>query len=88
MMDPAAIANTLSGCIICHRRPVVAVRYFIPVTDEMYAAVVRLRQVPLKQNSTPALAYGLCKKHVRNIEKSAARAEARIYAVAKLMVEQ
>ena len=83
VMTPAEIADTLDGCILCHRRPVVSVGYFIPVNDQMYAAVVCLRQNPLKPNSTPALAYGLCRKHARNIERSAARVEARILAGAE-----
>lgn len=86
MMTPAEIADTLDGCILCHRRPIVSVGLFIPVNDAAYNAVMRLRDQPIRDGHTPTLGYGLCRKHARHLERSAQQVEARIFAAAEQAV--
>jgi len=86
MIDPNTLDDSLSGCILCGRTPIVSVGYFIPVNGATYAAVVRLRDHPLRDGCTPTLGYGLCRKHARNVERSAAQVEARILAAAEQAV--
>lgn len=49
-------------CIVCYGRSA-CVGVFYPSTDEARAAVLLLRQGPLRPDREPALGYGLCAEH-------------------------
>jgi hypothetical protein len=61
--DPLTTGAQLAGCVLCGRRPIKAVGLFVPDTDAMRAAVLRLRQYPTRARSSSAIAYGLCARH-------------------------
>lgn len=88
MRDPAEIAATLAGCIVCGRNPIVATGYFVPVGDECFTAVMRLRERPIVEGHTPTICYGLCRKHARNVERALGQVEARILAAASEVTVQ
>ena len=60
--DPMKMRDRIAGCILCGRR-VAAIGVFIPDTDDMRAAVLRLRTHVVPTRTTSAVTYGLCKRH-------------------------
>jgi len=81
-MTPAEVAATPIGCILCGRNPIVAIGCVIPVDDVTYAALMKLRELPVSDDQTPTLRYGLCAEHARHFERSATQAHAKILAAA------
>jgi hypothetical protein len=49
----------IDGCCLCGH-PTRNIGLFVPSNDEMIAVVLKLRRHPMRPNSTPCLAYGLC----------------------------
>ena len=88
MTDPTDAAEALAGCVLCHRLPVVTVGYYLPTNAESHAVVLRLRRRSLVDGKMPALVYGLCKRHSRNLGRSAQRADAVIVAMADRVTVQ
>ncbi|MDO8795077.1 MAG: hypothetical protein Q7J25_10710 [Vicinamibacterales bacterium] len=81
LFNAGAVGKTLAGCLLCGAR-VVMVGVFCPTDDEARAAILRLRQHALHTGSMPALVYGLCRRHARDLDRAAPQVEAAILAAA------
>jgi hypothetical protein len=85
--DPARVSEQLASCILCFA-PVAIVGIFIPQTPDMQAAVLRLRQHPLSEGRSTGIAYGLCRRHAADFDRSTEGVEAAIVAAADRVVMQ
>ncbi len=81
--DPTRMGRHLAGCLLCGRR-IAAVGVFLPKTDAMRAAILRLREHPVPARSTSAISYGLCRHHLaqpdvtKRVEKAIEAAAAKV----------
>jgi len=82
MKTPGEVARSLSACIICGGTPLVAFGHAIPMDDRTYAAVLKLREQPVPDDELPTLHYALCRRHARNLQRSAALVQEIILAAA------
>ena len=58
---PETVAAQMAGCVLCGD-PSAFVGVFVPTTDVMRAVILRLRTHAIPERSTPAIAYGLCRR--------------------------
>jgi hypothetical protein len=73
--DPLTMGAHLGGCLFC-RRPITVVGVFIPDSEPLKNAVLRLRTHPVPERTTSAFSYGLCERHIANPEQIADLVEA------------
>jgi len=85
--DPLRVSRHLTGCILCGA-PVAVVGIFVPQTDRMRRAVLLMREHPVREGSTMATAYGLCRRHAANLDLAMERVEQAILAAAAKVVVQ
>jgi hypothetical protein len=85
--DPLVTGAHLAGCILCGRR-IYTVGIFAPITGEMRTAVAKLRRHATPTQSQQGVAYGLCRRHSRNLDASLLRVELVILAAARKVTVQ
>ena len=78
--DPSRVRQQIPCCLLCGG-PTAGVGVFLPYTATMQAAVLRLRQHPVRERSSMTLAYGLCYWHAADPDYD--RVEAVILAAAE-----
>ena len=82
--DPEHLGHTIAGCLLCGDRPIALVCVFVPHTEAMRTAVMRLRTHPIRAGQAMVgVTYGLCAYHAESDDTTTARVEARIEAMAK-----
>ena len=84
--DPTLMRSCLAGCLLCGGS-VAVVGIFIPWTDEMRCAVLRLRTRAVVPGSVPSLAYGLCRDHAADLSAPDQVEAAIVTAAAKVAVQ-
>ncbi len=85
--DPLTTGAHLAGCILCGRRTF-TVGIFAPTTDDMRLAVAKLRRHPQRERSMSGIAYGLCRRHTRDLDASLLQVERVIRAAAQKVTVQ
>lgn len=84
MKTPAEAARTLRACFLCGDTRIAAVGFVVPVNDDVFAALMRLREQPLADDEAPTVWFALCAYHARR-QDSAARVESQILAAAEMV---